>query len=412
LPFSGYETLENIPQEYRVDSNVVIDPVGVLGTSVEGKYLNIIARETLRSNISNCVANAGLELVESPISVCQLGKHLVMDVEKNSGCALVDFGAETTTVVVYKKNLIRHLAVIPLGSNNITKDLASLLQLDEEEAENVKLKYGNAYPENGKDNAEGNNAPASFTTSDGRTFDITEVQRIVDARVQEIIANVRNQINKSGYSESLLSGIILTGGGSNIRNIVKSIQEITKFDKVRLARSLKTPVTKVSGISMQMDSGMNNTVLSLMLEGDTPCGGDTIEDSLFNIQEKQPKTPEVNPEKEALDKLVATFDKIRQKSQNAKILAEELKNNLSDKRRYNSAMNLYNEMNLPDEFQDCLEMLRGKDKYKVNVKEAEDLENIFEDAREDLEKVIKEYKKQNSLFGKFRKTLEDIINDE
>jgi len=147
LPFSGYETLENIPQEYRVDSNVVIDPVGVLGTSVEGKYLNIIARETLRSNISNCVANAGLELVESPISVCQLGKHLVMDVEKNSGCALVDFGAETTTVVVYKKNLIRHLAVIPLGSNNITKDLASLLQLDEEEAENVKLKYGNAYPE-------------------------------------------------------------------------------------------------------------------------------------------------------------------------------------------------------------------------------------------------------------------------
>jgi len=120
----------------------------------------------------------------------------------------------------------------------------------------------------------------------------------------------------------------------------------------------------------------------------------------------------VNPEKEALDKLVATFDKIRQKSQNAKILAEELKNNLSDKRRYNSAMNLYNEMNLPDEFQDCLEMLRGKDKYKVNVKEAEDLENIFEDAREDLEKVIKEYKKQNSLFGKFRKTLEDIINDE
>ena len=119
IPFNDYEMLENFPQEYVVDSSVIADPVGVMGTNIEGEFLDVIAKNTLRTNIETVFANVGVEIVEGLISPLQLANNVLTDAEKRSGCALVNLGADTTTLVVYKNNIVRYLVTIPLGSNNI-----------------------------------------------------------------------------------------------------------------------------------------------------------------------------------------------------------------------------------------------------------------------------------------------------
>ena len=288
IPYQDYEILDNFPQEYLVDANTVSDPVGVMGTNVEGVYLNIIARNTLRMNIHNCFANADVEIADELIAACKLGNHVLSEAEKRSGCALVDLGAETTTVVVYKNNIVRHFVVLPLGANNITKDIVSL-QIDEEEAENIKLKYGDACPDLDAEFSDNNKDAEKIVISDGRSFDLFKIHNIIKSRVDEIIENVDNQIISSRYRDKLLAGIILTGGGANLKNIDKSFVEHTKIDKIRLAKASDMPSIKPGISGIELDNMRNNVLLSLLLEGSLPCGGDDINEtpSIFDIQAKE-----------------------------------------------------------------------------------------------------------------------------
>ena len=137
------------------------------------------------------------------ISPIALADSVLTEAEKRSGCALVDLGADTTTVSVYSKNILRHLAVIPLGSNNITKDIASL-QMEESDAEKMKLKYASAYTENADiDN------DLMLPIDNERKVDSRKFIEIVESRLEEIVANVWYQV-PAEYSDKLLGGIILT----------------------------------------------------------------------------------------------------------------------------------------------------------------------------------------------------------
>lgn len=118
-----------------------------------------------------------------------------------SGCALVDFGADTTTISVYKNNILRYLSVLPLGGNTITRDITSL-QMEEQDAEKLKLQYGNALYEE----EEESETPAVCTTDDGRAIELTTLNNIIEARAEEILANVWNQLQLSGYEDKLFSG--------------------------------------------------------------------------------------------------------------------------------------------------------------------------------------------------------------
>lgn len=156
--------------------------------------------------------------------------------EKRSGCALIDFGADTTTVAIYKNNILRHACVIPLGGNNITKDICSK-QIEEDDAELIKIRYASAYTEH----KEGEEVQDSEYTIDGKCSIMSRtLEDIVEARVNEIITNVFNQIKLSNYSDSLMAGIVVTGGVSNMPNIDKAITNITKFEKVRIAHTGET----------------------------------------------------------------------------------------------------------------------------------------------------------------------------
>ena len=123
--YTDSEILEVIPQEYKVGNRTYPDIVGVQVEQMEANFLNVIARNSLAENIEKCVKGAGFEIAELLITPLALGNSILSASEKRSGCALVDLGADTTTISVYSNNMLRKLVVVPLGANNATMDIAN-----------------------------------------------------------------------------------------------------------------------------------------------------------------------------------------------------------------------------------------------------------------------------------------------
>ena len=274
MKYSDQEILDVAQQEYKVDSQYQTDPVGIQCSHIEGNFLNILQRNTFYKNLNKCFETINVNVAEMYISPIALADSVLTEAEKRSGCALVDLGADTTTVSVYSKNILRHLAVIPLGSNNITKDIASL-QMEEADAEKMKLKYASAYTEN----ADIDNNLQLPIDSD-RNVDLRKFIEIVESRLEEIIANVWYQV-PAEYSDKLLGGIILTGGGSNMKNIDKAFTNHTHIDKIRIAKFVNHSVTS-SYADINAKNGMMNTILGLLIKGDRNCaGGEVDPNNLF-----------------------------------------------------------------------------------------------------------------------------------
>ena len=268
MSYPEQEILDAATQEYKVDSQYQIDPVGIQCTRLEGNFLNILWRKTFYRNLNKCFDNAGIAIAEMYLAPLALAESVLTTAEKRSGCMLVDLGADTTTVSVYSKNILRHLAVIPLGSNNITKDIASL-QMEDKDAENMKIKYGCAYTDN------------------DRSVDSRKFIEIVEARMLEIIENAWYQIPNE-YVDKLLGGIVLTGGGANMKNIEQAFRNTTHIDKIRVAKFV-TQTINSNNPAITAHDGTMNTILGLLAKGDMNCAGDEISNDLFGI------APEVKP---------------------------------------------------------------------------------------------------------------------
>lgn len=267
VPLADYEILDVVPQEYRVGSNFQVDPVGVLSNHIEGRFLNIVARTSLKKNLERCLSQAKIDVAGFYITAEATADAVLADAEKRSGCALVDLGADTTTVAVYKNNILRHLVVLPLGGNSITHDICDL-DVEESEAEQLKLKHGSAVNEPG---IEGE-PPVMIDLSNHRTVPEQELNDIIEARVEEIVANVWNQIQISGYENQLLAGIVLTGGGANLRNIENAFRNKKKgkMERVKTVR-IVLPGVKVAEPDIIRNDARFNSVLGLLLAGDENC---------------------------------------------------------------------------------------------------------------------------------------------
>lgn len=181
MTYPAQEVLDAITQEYKVDAQYQLDPVGIQCTRLEANLLNILWKKSFYRNLNKCFDNAGIAIAEMYLAPLALADSVLTDVEKRVGCVLVDLGAETTTVSVYYRNILRHLAVIPLGGNNITIDIASL-QMDDENAEKMKRKYASAYTES-KDIDEN----LKYSIDEDRQVDSKTFIEIVEARLEEII---------------------------------------------------------------------------------------------------------------------------------------------------------------------------------------------------------------------------------
>lgn len=265
VPLAEMTVLDVAPQEYKIDNNLQVDPVGVAGKHITGQFLNIVARASLKKNLEHSFEQAKVEIADLLIAPVALADVVLTESEMRSGCALVDFGADTTTVLVYKNNILRYLSVLPLGGNNITHDIASL-QMEEEDAEKLKLQYGNALYEELEDDAE---VPAVCTLEDGRTIELAKLNNIIEARTEELLANVWNQLQLSGYEDKLFSGVIFTGGGANLRNIEDAFRKLSKVEKIKSAKFVHNTVHGYSDVLKK--DGRQNTLLGLLAAGNDNC---------------------------------------------------------------------------------------------------------------------------------------------
>lgn len=264
VPLADMSVLDVAPQEYKIDDNLLADPVGVAGQRITGHFLNIVARASLKKNLEHSFELAKVEIADLLIAPIALADAVLTESEMRSGCALVDLGADTTTISVYKNNILRYLSVLPLGGNNITRDITSL-QMEEEDAEKLKLKYGNALYQEEEDDE----TPAVCALEDGRTLELATLNDIIGARAEEILANVWNQLQLSGYEDKLYSGVIFTGGGVNLINLEEAFRKLSKMEKIKTVKYVQIPVHGFS--DMLKKDGTQNTLLGLLAAGNENC---------------------------------------------------------------------------------------------------------------------------------------------
>ena len=262
ITIPGEEVIHVIPQEYTVDGEDGIqDPKGMAGVKLEANFHVITAQVGAVKNIMRCVEKAGLVPKELILEPFASAVATLDDDELREGVALVDIGGGTTDVAIFLDKIIRHTAVIPFGGNIVTKDIKTGLSILDKQAELLKIKFGSAmYTE------EQDNVMVSIPGLRGREpkeIAVKNLSEIIGARMKEIIDLVYHEIKVSGYESKLMTGIVLTGGGSQVKNLQQLASLITAketrigYPNEHLASESKDLVT----------SPMFSTGVGLVLKG-------------------------------------------------------------------------------------------------------------------------------------------------
>ncbi len=225
----GSEIIHVMPQEYKVDyEEGIVDPVGMSGVRLEGNFHIITAQSNAINNINKCVTRAGLEVDQLILEPLASSMSVLSEEEKEAGVALVDIGGGTTDLAIFKDNIIRHTAVLPFGGNIITSDIKQGCMVMQNQAEQLKVKFGRAIADEASENE-----IVSIPGLRDRTpkeISLKNLAYIIEARMEEIVELVYAEIMRSGYSNSLAGGIVVTGGGSQLQNLVQLVEYITGMD--------------------------------------------------------------------------------------------------------------------------------------------------------------------------------------
>lgn len=324
LNLNNLEILEVMPQEYTVGTQKQIDPVGVLSDHIEGHFVNIVARPTLHNSIADCMKQVGINVAGYKCTPLTVADEVLTGDDKRSGCVLVDFGAETTTVSIYKSNLLRFITVIPLGSDNITKDIASL-SLDENQADQLKISYGYVSEDLSEEEAK---SPV-VNLPDGEPVTKERLAMVIEARLEEILLNVKDQIIASGYpTGALLGGAVLIGGGANLKNLEKAFKKTIGINKVRIAKNTQTSVRFSKSLSRYSNDSKLIAAISLLAKGTLPCTGALVNDKktgdIFNPEPENPE-PADDKEKGAKDPQPETKEELQKRPSFWKRLKTKIK---------------------------------------------------------------------------------------
>ena len=235
----GYKRLQVDTQEYKFEGNVDYNPIGAPTKFIECNYLNIIMKEQFYKQLCESFAQADIE-IEDCFSAARLDADIMLsnDLRRN-GCALVNIGAETTTISIYGNDKPKMLTVLPLGSKNITRDLTAE-RISFAQAEEIKITRG---------------YKSSGCESNG--IDSETVNNIINARMGEILQNVRYQIEESGER---VHHIVFTGGGSKLKNLKMLLEEFLP--------NFSTDIKPEPQLNLISESGINvNGVITTALYG-------------------------------------------------------------------------------------------------------------------------------------------------
>ena len=228
----GEEIIHVLPQEYKVDGQSEIkEPIGMHGGRLEANFHVVVGQVTSIKNIGRCIKSAGLAMAGITLEPLASSEAVLSFEEKEAGVALIDIGGGTTDLAIFKDGIIRHTAVIPYGGNVITEDIKEGCSIIEKQAELLKIKFGSAWPGENRD-TEIVSIPG-LQGRDPKEISLKTLSKIINARVVEIIEQVFLEIKNYGHTDQkkkLIAGIVLTGGGSQLKHLKQLVEYVTGMD--------------------------------------------------------------------------------------------------------------------------------------------------------------------------------------
>jgi len=201
------------------------------GGRLEANFHVVVGQVSSIRNIGRCIKSSGLDLSDITLEPVASANAVLSQEEKEAGVAMIDIGGGTTDLAIFKDGIIRHTAVIPFGGNVITEDIKDGCSIIEKQAELLKMKFGSAWPGENKDN-EIVSIPG-LRGRDPKEITLKNLSKIINARVVEIIEQVFVEIKNYGHEDprkKLIAGIVLTGGGSQLKHIKQLVEYITGMD--------------------------------------------------------------------------------------------------------------------------------------------------------------------------------------
>jgi cell division protein FtsA len=228
----GEEIVHVLPQEYKVDTQTEIkEPIGMYGNRLEANFHVVVGQVASIRNIHRCIVSADIGVDDVCLEPIASAKAVLSQEEKEAGVALIDIGGGTTDLAIFKDGIIRHTSVIPFGGNIITEDVKEGCSIIEKQAELLKVKFGSAWPGENKEN-EVVSIPG-LRGREPKEVTLKTLSKIIHARVVEIIEAVFAEIKRYGQDEQkkkLIAGIVITGGGSQLKHLKQVVEYITGMD--------------------------------------------------------------------------------------------------------------------------------------------------------------------------------------
>ena len=286
----GDEIIHVLPQEFTVDQETgVKDPIGMCGIRLQANFHIITGHVTAIRNIYKCVTKAGLEVNDLTLEPLASSAAVLSDEEKEAGVALIDIGGGTTDIAIFQEGIIRHTAVIPFGGNVITDDIKQGCTIMRNQAELLKTKFGSALAVENKETDIV--VIPGLKGREPKEISLRNLSNIIQARMEEILEHVHYEIKNSGYDKQLIAGIVLTGGGAQLKHMKQLVEYITGLDcrigypnehvskapnEDMLVPSMSTGV----GLVLTSNERMNNTLakpaVSKEIEEPTPAPSESI----------------------------------------------------------------------------------------------------------------------------------------
>ena len=309
----GEEIIHVLPQEFKVDGQAEIkEPIGMYGGRLESNFHVVVGQVSSIRNIGRCVKSGGLELEGITLEPLASSNAVLSQEEKEAGVALIDIGGGTTDLAIFKDGIIKHTAVIPFGGNVITEDIKGGCSIIEKQAELLKIKFGSAWPGENKEN-EIVSIPG-LRGREPKEITLKNLSKIIHARVVEIIEQVYVEIKNYGHEEQknkLIAGIVLTGGGSQLKHLKQLVEYITGMDT-----RIGYPNEHLAGDSDQeIASPLYATAVGLVMDGvrrqqrrmqqEQELNGDATDSETSESEDQDSETPEapVRERRSLLDKL-------------------------------------------------------------------------------------------------------------
>lgn len=301
----GEDIIHVLPQEYKVDGQTEIrEPRGMYGSRLEANFHIVVGQISSIKNIARCVKSSNLKVSDITLEPLASAEAVLSYEEKEAGVVLVDIGGGTSDVAIFKDGIIRHTAVVPFGGNVITEDIKEGCSIIEKQAELLKIKFGSAWPGENKEN-EIVSIPG-LRGREPKEISMKMLSKIIHARVVEIIEQVYLEIKNYGHEENkkkLIAGIVLTGGGSQLKHIKQLVEYVTGMD-TRIGYPNEHLASQSDD---EFSSPAYATAVGLVLKGvhsdrkdfQNPRDGEETSDTSSSPSPSQTETPEANePERE------------------------------------------------------------------------------------------------------------------